>query len=164
MLYEVEETGEQVDYIVEEVEDISDDMTFVVNEVEEISDNMTFVVSEVEEISDNLDCDICNTVRMETDYGSIQVLPGESKSVEVAKYDEIRHVVVTLRAYTGLSTGDEIKVGAYWPGNSLGFYVAHFDDTSGNLALIRFKKGKHYNCNTNNCKATKCLGEHHYRL
>jgi len=97
------------------------------------TDTIIYNVGEVDGKIDELASDVAdieaNMVRMETDSGSLTVPPGAHATYIAGNYTEIRHVVVTMRAYPGLDTGESIDVSAYWPGNGLGAYVAQFDDS-----------------------------------
>jgi len=160
--YEVEETGDDVDYIVSEVEEIGyeveetgDDVDYIVSEVEEIGyeveetgDDVDYIVSEVEEIGyeveetgDDVDyivTEVSSVVRMDTDYGTIEIPPGTKLGTETVTggdYDEIRHVVVTLYIDGTLDEADDgIYVRAYWPENLDGCIVASFFSGSSDVA------------------------------
>jgi len=90
------------------------------------ANNLTDDVGDVYDVVADMEA---NMVRMETDSGDLQILPGEHDTYIAGNYTEIRHVVVTMRAYPGLGTNDTIDVSAYWPDNGLGAYVAQFDDS-----------------------------------
>jgi len=118
--YEVSETGENVDYVVTEVEEIG-------YEVEETGDDVDYLVSEVGSV-----------VRMDTDYGTIEILPSTKLGTETVTggdYDEIRHVVVTLYVDGTLDEVDDgVYVRAYWPENLDGCIVASFFTGSSDVA------------------------------
>jgi tetrahydromethanopterin S-methyltransferase subunit B len=129
-----------LNYIVERVDEI---LTAVNNGTTNIltqlgvlrgkADTIIYDVGEVDGKIDELASDVADIkaglVQMETYSGDLQILPGEHDTYVAGNYTEIRHVVVTMRAYDGLGTNDTIDVSAYWPGNGLGAYVAQFDDS-----------------------------------
>ena len=129
-----------LNYIVEKVDEI---LTAVNNGTTNILDKLALVhgktddiISDVGEVDgkiDELASDVsdmeANMVRMETDSGFVQAWSGTQGTHIAGNYTEIRHVVVTMRAYPGLGTGDSFDVAAYWPDNGDGAYVAQFDDS-----------------------------------
>jgi hypothetical protein len=87
------------------------------------------VDAKIDELASDVADIKAGAVRMETYSNDLLILSGEHDTAVGGNYTEIRHVVVTMRAYNGLGTNDTIDVSAYWPGNGLGAYVAQFDDS-----------------------------------
>jgi len=162
LIYNVSETGEDVDYVVTAVDEIGSDVSetgedvdYVVTAVDEIGSDVSetgedvdYVVTAVDEISDNVSyivSEVNNVVHMATDSGVISVKEGTKSGTEIktlGKYDEIRHVVVTLYTSRALSEDDGVAVNAYWPGME-GCIVASFLSGSDEKAkTIEFNASK----------------------
>ncbi len=129
-----------LNYIVEKVDEIltavNNGTTNILTQLGVVRGKTDAIITDVGEVDgkiDELASDVAdmeaNMVRMETDFGNLQILPGAHATYIAGNYTEIRHVVVTMRAYPGLGTGDSFDVSAYWPGNGDGAYVAQFDDS-----------------------------------
>jgi len=147
---DVSETGEDVDYVVTAVDEIGDDVSetgedvdYVVTAVDEIGAD----VSETGEDVDYVVTAVGTVVRMDTDYGIIEIPPSTkpgTNSTTGGDYDEIRHVVVTLYIDGTLDEGDDrIDVRACWPENLGGCIVATFSSGSDDQAkTIEFNADK----------------------
>jgi tetrahydromethanopterin S-methyltransferase subunit B len=125
--------AEKVDEILTAVNNGTTNILTQLGVVRGNTDDIIYDVGEVDGKIDDLASDVADIkaglVRMETDFGNLQIMPGSHDTHVAGNYTEIRHVVVTMRAYDGLGTNDTIDVSAYWPGNGLGAYVAQFDDS-----------------------------------
>jgi hypothetical protein len=104
-----------------------DAWNYIVEKLDEIAGVLGDLGGDVSAVDEKID-DLGNLVRMETDNWSIVLADPVAGYISepAIKYDEIRHVVLTINmngGLGGLQPGDDVNVIAYWPGYMMGAEV-----------------------------------------